>query len=117
MNHTAVTSSTAASAVDLVDKDDERLDKHSANDGPLREAVHASAVHAAAQPVEIDVSTAKRAMLDDGGWFEDAALPSQEPPNPNPPLMFEAGETVTVNPLTTPGYPPRFSVSFRTRRW
>jgi len=37
VNHFAATSSTAASAVDLVDEDDDHLDKHAANDGHVRE--------------------------------------------------------------------------------
>ena len=42
VNHFAATSSTAASAVDLVDEDDDHLDKHATTDGHVREAVYAS---------------------------------------------------------------------------
>ena len=40
VNHSAATSSTAASAVDLVDEDDDHLDKHATIDGHVREAVY-----------------------------------------------------------------------------
>ena len=42
VNHTAATSSTAATAVDLGDEDDDHLDKHATTDGHVREAVYAS---------------------------------------------------------------------------
>jgi len=60
-NHTAATSSSKASAVDLVDEDDDRLDKHATTDGHVREAVHASVAFTAAQPVEIDATAAEAA--------------------------------------------------------
>ena len=61
VNHSAATSSTAASAVDLVDEDNDHLDKHATNDGHVREAVYASAAFTADQPVEIDATAAEAA--------------------------------------------------------
>jgi len=61
VNHFAATASTAASAVDLVDEDDDHLDKHALNDGHVWEAVNASVAFTAAQPVEIDATEAEAA--------------------------------------------------------
>ena len=61
VNHSAATSSTAASAVDLVDEDDDHLDKHATTDGHVLEAVYASVAFTAAQPVEIDATAAEAA--------------------------------------------------------
>ena len=61
VNHFAATASTAASAVDLVDEDDDHLDKHALNDGHVWEAVNASVAFTAAQPVEIDATAAEAA--------------------------------------------------------
>lgn len=103
--------------MNLVDEDYEHREKPSANDGHLREAVHASAVLTAAPSVE-NVSAAKRSMMEDGGCFEEAALPSQEPPDPPPPSMFEDGGTVAVKPLTKPEATlPASQAGFRRRRW
>jgi len=41
VNHSAATSSSKASAVDLVDEDDDHLDKHATTNGHVREAVYA----------------------------------------------------------------------------
>jgi hypothetical protein len=64
----------------------------------------------------VDATAAKRSMLDDGCWFEEATLPSLELPDPLRHPFFEAGGTVTVKPFIKPGYPPLFSVGFRKRR-
>ena len=61
VNHSAATSSTAATAVDLVHDDDDHLDKHATNDGHVLEAVYASVAFTAAQPVEIDATAAEAA--------------------------------------------------------
>ena len=63
VNHSAATASTAASAVDLVDEDDDHLDKHATNDGHVWEAVYASVAFTAAQPVEIDATAAEAAAF------------------------------------------------------
>ena len=63
VNHSAATSSTAATAVDLVDEDVDHLDKHATNDGHVWEAVYASVAFTAAQPVEIDATAAEAAVI------------------------------------------------------
>ena len=61
VNHTAAASSSKASAVDLVDEDDDHLDKHATTDGHVLEAVYASVAFTAAQPVEIDATAVEAA--------------------------------------------------------
>ena len=73
VNHSAATSSTAATAVDLVDEDNDHLDKHATNDGHVREAVYASAAFTADQPVEIDATAAEAAAASKADTAADEA--------------------------------------------
>ena len=133
VNHSAATSSTAATAVDLVDEDDDHLDKHATTDGHVREAVYASVAFTAAQPVEIDATAAEAAAaskaataaheaaakaaytpLEEVDLFEKSsggAEPTGEACFAALPL-FEVGDWVRVLPVTAPGSLPRLAKGF-----
>jgi len=133
VNHFAATASTVASAVDLVDEDDGHLDKHSASDGHVREAVYASAAFTAEQPVEIDATAAEAAAASKADTAADEAAanaacalskevdlfekssggaePTGEACFAALPL-FEVGDWVRVLPVTAPGSLPRLATGF-----
>ena len=133
VNHSAATSSTAASAVDLVDEDGDNLDKHATNDDHVREAVNASVAFTAAQPVEIDATAAEAAaaskaataahkatakaactLSKDADLFEKSsggAEPTDEAYFGAVPV-FEVGDWVRVLPVTAPGSLPRLATGF-----
>ena len=134
VNHFAATSSTAASAVDLVDEDDDHLDKHAANDGHVREvAVYASAAFTADQPVEIDATEAEAAAASKAATAaHEAAAKAACTPSEEDDLLkkssgaadptgeacfaalplFEVGDWVRVLPVTAPGSLPRLATGF-----
>ena len=137
VNHTAATSSTAATAVDLVDEDDDHLDKHATTDGHVREAVYASAAFTADQPVEIDATAAEAAAASNADTAADeaaanaacalseeddllkkssgAADPTGEACEVRVPV-FAVGDSVRVLALTAPGYLPRLATGFPEAR-
>ena len=133
MNHFAATASTAASAVDLVDEDDDHLDKHALNDGHVWEAVNASVAFTAAQPVEIDATEAEAAAASKAATAahkaaaKAACTPSEEDDllkkssgaaDPTGEAcfaalpLFEVGDWVRVLPVTAPGSLPRLATGF-----
>jgi hypothetical protein len=133
VNHFAATASTAASAVDLVDEDDDHLDKHALNDGHVREAVYASAAFTADQPVEIDATEAEAAAASKAATAaHEAAAKAACTPSEEDDLLkkssgaadptgeacfaalplFEVGDWVRVLPVTAPGSLPRLATGF-----
>ena len=123
VNHTAATASTAASAVDLVDEDDDHLDKHATKDGHVREAIYASVVFTAGQPVEIDATAAEAAaaskaatgaLSEEVDSFEKSgggAEPTDEAHFAASPV-FKVGVQVRVLPVTAPGSLLRLATGF-----
>ena len=133
VNHFAATASTAASAVDLVDEDDDHLDKHALNDGHVWEAVNASVAFTAAQPVEIDATEAEAAAASKAATaaheaaakaaytpLEEDDLPKKSSGGAEPTgeacfaalPLFEVGDWVRVLPVTAPGSLPRLATGF-----
>jgi len=137
VNHSAATSSTAATAVDLVDEDDDHLDKHATTDGHVREAVYASVAFTAAQPVEIDATAAEAAAASKAATaaheaaakaaytpLEEDDLPKKSSGGADPTgeacevrvPVFAVGDSVRVLALTAPGYLPRLATGFPEAR-
>jgi len=137
VNHSAATSSTAASAVDLVDEDDDHLDKHATTDGHVLEAVYASVAFTAAQPVEIDATAAEAAAASKAATaaheaaakaaytpLEEDDLPKKSSGGAHPTgeacevgvPVFAVGDWVRVLAVTAPGYLPRLATGFPEAR-
>jgi len=137
VNHTAATSSTAASAVDLVDEDDDHLDNHATTDGHVREAVYASVAFTAAQPVEIDATAAEAAAASKAATaaheaaakaaytpLEEDDLPKKSSGSMDPTgeayfaavPVFAVGDWVRVLAVTAPGSLPRLATGFPEAR-
>jgi len=137
VNHSAATSSTAASAVDLVDEDDDHLDKHAKTDGHVRETVYASVAFTAAQPVEIDATAAEAAAASKAATaaheaaakaaytpLEEDDLPKKSGGGMDPTgeayfatvPVFAVGDWVRVLPVTAPGSLSRLATGFPEAR-
>ena len=140
MNHSAAASSTAATAVDLVDEDDDHLDKHATTDGHVREAVYASVAFTAAQPVEIDATAAEAAAASKAATaaheaaakaaytpLEEDDLPKKSSGGADPTgeaceacevgvPVFAVGDWVRVLAVTAPGSLPRLATGFPEAR-
>jgi hypothetical protein len=123
--------------VDLVDEDDDHLDKHATTDGHVREAVYASVAFTAAQPVEIDATAAEAAAASKAATAaheaaakgacalseEDdlpkkssgAAEPTGEAYEVGVPV-FAVGDSVRVLAVTAPGSLPRLATGFPEAR-
>ena len=138
VNQTAATSSTAASAVDLVDEDDDHLDNHATTDGHVREAVYASVAFTAAQPVEIDATAAEAAAASKAATAAHEAVakaactPSEEDNLPKKSSsgtdpkgeacevgvpVFAVGDSVRVLAVTAPGSLSRLATGFPEAGW
>ena len=134
VNHTAATSSSKASAVDLVDEDDDHLDQYSANDGHVREAVYASVAFTAAQLATVEATAAEAAAASKAATAaheataKAACTPSEEDDllkkssraaDPTGETcfaalpLFEVGDWVRVLPVTAPGSLPRLATGVK----
>jgi len=133
VNHFAATASTVASAVDLVDEDDGHLDKHSASDGHVREAVYASVALTPAQLATVEATEAEAAAASKAATAaHEAAAKAACTPSEEDDLLkkssgaadptgeacevrvpvFAVGDSVRVLALTAPGSLPRLATGF-----